>query len=380
MEDLFVGPPGVLPAGVSLGQARYGPLTDGQSGQVRHVGGYAVFARYCEAAGAVPAELAADPAALAGFLQAHGPTIRANSDRLAAAAVFTGNTIAGLRPDASWTVGPGGAEVGNHEARFVVRAVVEGLCGAGDEMVQAFAAKLRGWAQEDLGGPAGPLPVPASGHPVYIRPSLPDVRYFSGADARRYGGRWDGGGPPQEAYEVVSNPGRFAGLHAIADALISHLEGTYAIDVREDPALAGDLLLSHPDVRRAVRLTPHHAGAAPLTFVFTGFPGVIVHAGVLHDFPFPACGCDETSESTADRLEMLVLGVAAGGYAERYPVGRRHQLEYVLAAADGSGSESGCGEPGPIDGGRLGEAAARLRDVAVGWGAWPLRKAGRMVT
>ena len=115
---------------------------------------------------------------------------------------------------------------------------------------------------------------------------------------------------------MVSNPGRFAGLHAIADALISHLEGTYAIDVREDPALAGDLLLPDPDVRRAVRLTPHHAGAAPLTFVFTGFPGVIVHAGVLHDFPFPACGCDacdETSESTADRLEMLVLGVAVGG-------------------------------------------------------------------
>jgi hypothetical protein len=58
--------------------------------------------------------------------------------------------------------------------------------------------------------------------------------------------------------------------------------------------------------------------------VLTGYPGVMVHAGVLHDFPFPVCGCDacdETAETTADGMELLVLTVVAGGYSERYPVG-----------------------------------------------------------
>ena len=101
---------------------------------------------------------------------------------------------------------------------------------------------------------------------------------------------------------------------------------------------------------QAVKVTPRDPGAAALTFVLTGYPGVMVHAGVLHDFPFPVCGCDacdETAETAADRLEMLVLTVAAGGYSERYPVGRKRWSEYALTAFDGSGSESGQGEPAP---------------------------------
>lgn len=65
---------------------------------------------------------------------------------------------------------------------------------------------------------------------------------------------------------------------------------------------------------------PGSSAAAPLTFVVTGYPGVMGHAGALHDFVFPVCGCDacdETAETTADRMERLVLTVAGGGYSER---------------------------------------------------------------
>ena len=111
--------------------------------------------------------------------------------------------------------------------------------------------------------------------------------------------------------------------------------------------------------------------------MLTGYPGVVVHAGVLHDFPFPVCGCDacdETAETTADRMEMLVLTVAAGGYTERYPVGRKRWSEYALTAFDGSGSESGQGEPAPVAAARLHDAEIRLRDVDGAWSPWPLRR------
>ncbi|WP_395858141.1 DUF6226 family protein [Arthrobacter oryzae] len=52
-------------------------------------------------------------------------------------------------------------------------------------------------------------------------------------------------------------------------------------------------------------------------------------------------------ETAADRMEMLVLAVAAGGISERYPVGSRRWSEYALTAVDGSGSESGRGETRP---------------------------------
>jgi hypothetical protein len=68
-----------------------------------------------------------------------------------------------------------------------------------------------------------------------------------------------------------------------------------------------------------------------------------------------------------------VLSVAAGGYSERYPVGRKRWSEYALAAFDGSGSESGQGEPAPASPSRLHDAELRLREVAGGWRPWPLR-------
>jgi hypothetical protein len=160
----------------------------------------------------------------------------------------------------------------------------------------------------------------------------------------------------------------------VADALIAYLRREYRVMISEDAAHGDDLLHPRSDVARAVRVTPARTDAAPLTFVFTRHPGVMIHAGALHDFPFPACGCDacdETAESGADQMERLVMAVVAGGYGERYPAGRRRWNSYALTAADGSGSESGEGDVGGIPEARLRDGAERLGSLPNGWQPWP---------
>ena len=62
---------------------------------------------------------------------------------------------------------------------------------------------------------------------------------------------------------------------------------------------------------------------APLTFVLTRFSSVTEHAGLLHDFPYPVCGCEVCDDSwahLADNSERDVLAVAHGNYRERVEV------------------------------------------------------------
>jgi hypothetical protein len=137
----------------------------------------------------------------------------------------------------------------------------------------------------------------------YIRPGLPkQVYYEADGAAIEYGYRWRGGSPPEETYSVASNPERFAPLQTVADALIDHLRQRYAVSVSDDIAAAADLMHERDDVLRAVRMVPNNPDAAALTFVFTAYPAVVVHAGLPHDFPFPQYGCDACDES----LEVLV--------------------------------------------------------------------------
>ena len=75
--------------------------------------------------------------------------------------------------------------------------------------------------------------------------------------------------------------------------------------VEPDPRAVTDLLLLPNEVVHAVRVTPRNPASAPLTFVFTPFPGVYLHAGSLHDFHFPVCGCDACDDSVADLVEEL---------------------------------------------------------------------------
>lgn len=147
-----------------------------------------------------------------------------------------------------------------------------------------------------------------------------------------YGHRWEGS-PPEGAYSRVSNLERFAPLHAVADALIEWLGNTFDVITDQSPGVAADLLLMPDDVVRAVRVVPRDATAAPLTFVLTPFPGVFLHAGELHDYHFPACGCDACDDDViklAEELEWVVRTVVRGGYSERFAAGRNRRIESRL--------------------------------------------------
>lgn len=379
-EDLFEGQPSGLPEPMARGRALYQPAV-GEPAKVRHVGGYAPFIEFCTGRGVRPEELASDPERLISFLRTFSSHFENDSTLSAAAAVFAGNAIARLRPDAHWTAYEGAPPtVGNRQRQFDVDRLLVALRSADEESLGGFVSALLDWAREEVDESPAMQPVPVSptaGQPRYVRPHLPATTYCSGGgEPIPYGRQWGAEGPDPDSYSVDSHPERFAGLHVVARGLIDYLATAYDVDVHEDPAHTRDLLIKVRGVLHAVRVTPRRSGTAPLTFVLTGYPGVVVHAGVLHDFPFPVCGCDacdETAETAADRMELLVLSVAAGGYAERYPVGGRRWSEYALSAFDGSGSEGGSGEPGPVSATRLHEAEIRLREVDGPWRPWPLR-------
>ena len=304
-EDLFEGTPGGLPDAVARGRALY-RQAEGPTAAVRHVGGYARFIEFCDRNGVRASELASDPERLIWFLRTHGSQLAGDGALSAAAAVFAGNTIAGLRPDARWTAYEGASPtVGNAVRQFEVDRLLGGLRSADDESVQGLVAMLADWAQEELDeAPAAqPIPVaPPAGQTRYVRPHLPTTVYYSPeGEPIPFGRQWGDDGPDPDSYSVDSHPERFAGLHAVARALIDHLRDVYDVDVDEDPVHAGEMLLDVKDVLESVKVTPRRSGAAPLTFVLTGYPGVAVHAGVLHDFPFPVCGCDACDETVGQR-------------------------------------------------------------------------------
>ncbi len=387
-ESDFEGRAAAMPEPLARGAALYrvAPIPeDGRpAGPVRHARGYAEFAGFAAQSGEVPEQLAADPQRLITFLNMHAVELGEGTLR-AAAVVFLGNTIVQLRPDAQWrTFAEHPPTVGNRTRQFEPAALCGAFSGADDDRRAQIAALLQQWAQEDesdnetIARPQPTLPPPEQN--PYIRPHLPTSSYFS-RDGKiiAYGRRWGAGGPPPDSYSAETHLERFAGLHTVAQALIRYLGCEYEVDVSHGPAHAADLLTVRTDVLQATRVTPAGPLGAPLTFVFTGYPGVAVHAGVLHDFHFPPCGCDacdETVESGASELENLVLGVAAGGYAERYPTGRRRWAQYALTAPDGSAFQSGGGDVGPVPQERLRYATDRLRLLPAGWAPWPLKRRG----
>jgi hypothetical protein len=134
-----------------------------------------------------------------------------------------------------------------------------------------------------------------------------------------YGRRWPVEGPPREAYSRTRDLDRFADLHVVARALTAWLSSVFDVVVDRGEHLAGDLVRPVSDIVEVVRIAPTDPGAAPLTFVLTAFPGVAIHAGVLHDFVFPVCGCDACDDDpsdVADELERTVRSIVSGGYSE----------------------------------------------------------------
>lgn len=202
----------------------------------------------------------------------------------------------------------------------------------------------------------------------YERPAIAE-RTFHDAEGREipYGSRWRNGSPREDSYSVTSSPERFAPVHDVAGALIEHLARTYAVTIDERPEHVQDLL--HPETAavRAVRVEPDHADAATLTFVFTSFPGIRLHAGLLQDLTFPSCGCDacdETWESSADELERKVFAVVQGGFSEGYRPEAELPVWSRFAYADGWTGSSSRAEDFPR------ERFAAVADALIGGRAW----------
>lgn len=211
----------------------------------------------------------------------------------------------------------------------------------------------------------------------YRRPTFPaEIYRDEQGHPIDYGRRW-GGSPPADAYSRVSNLHRFAPLHTVALALIDWVQSSLDVTVEHAPNVAADLLLLPTDVVRAVRVVPRDPAAAPLTFVLSGFPGVYLHAGALHNFHFPVCGCDACDDDVAnlaDELEWTVRTVVSGGYSERLDPGQG--VEYRLEEP-GVGTSSGHRLPEELPAGRLERARTALPPTGR-WSPWPERGAGGM--
>jgi hypothetical protein len=237
-----------------------GPAHEG-----KHVEDYGQFVGFCAAHGVRAEELAADPGRLFWFLRAFGSELEGDTKLKSAAAIFAGNSIAGLRPDSRWMAYESGSPiVGNRSKQFEVDRLLDGLRSADEAAVRGLITVVTDWAQEEPeeSPPVHPLlDFPAAGKPLYIRPPLPAVTYYSD-DGKPipYGQQWGDGGPDPDSYGVDSHPERFAGLHSVALALIEHLAAVYDVEVHNDPAHTRDLLIEARDVLQAVKVTPRFPG------------------------------------------------------------------------------------------------------------------------
>ena len=158
-EDLFEGQPTGMPEPMPRRTALYregsGPAV------VRHLEGYGPFVEFCEAQGVRAEELAADPERLIRFLRTAGSQFADDSTLRAPAAVFVGNTIVGLRPDAKWTAYEGApSSVGNREKAFEVDRLLEALRSADDDAVRGLISVLDRPASPFSPAAVSPAPPP----------------------------------------------------------------------------------------------------------------------------------------------------------------------------------------------------------------------------
>ena len=187
--------------------------------------------------------------------------------------------------------------------------------------------------------------------------------------------------PPDAAYSRVTNAERFQPLHAAMLEIIGRLESDFDVERTEgyglDEELERRLDLECP----SVRLSPRDADAAPITVVFTAFPGLHLRFGWWHKEPFPSCGCDacdESAEGEIERLSEIVDDVTAGRF--------REAVDRPLISFRGTGwRESKFWSPvgrrtsrSRVEGSRAREMSGGRRRLAVNWKPWPRRRlAGR---
>ena len=342
----------------------------------RFVEDFELFETFTRSAGADPAVLAGDLAALWDFVAAHADVI-ASPEMADAAARFLGNAIAVAHPAATWRM-TSEPEVGTSTRSVTVVGLLRTIVERPDqrapflEMIASWPQadrdeqELSALAQEDAHVELVVAPVP------FARPTLA-IPEFLDDDGRviDYGSRWEGGSPPEDSYSRVSHPERFAPVLSVVDALVEHLETWYDVDVELDVERRD----GGADAR-VVHLRPTTGATITLTATTES---VGIEAGALFRDIVPSCtcdACDESAESVADQLEETLLAIAAGGLREVFPVGDRRSLHSRILTADGGGRSSS-GEPDPtLPRDRLDDAAELLEHLPDGWWpAWSLRSA-----
>ena len=168
--------------------------------------------------------------------------------------------------------------------------------------------------------------------------------------------------PKPEEYARVTDPGRFAVLHAMADELLDDLAGRYTVERRETL-----------EPLRTVRLIPHTPAAAPLAVTFTDFPSLRLRLGRWYEESLPNCGCDacdERPDLLAAELRTQVSALIEGGLWERV----RRSVGGSWSEARLIGPDFNASRGNPLD---PREARAARREgfaAAVQWAPWPLRK------
>ena len=100
-------------------------------------------------------------------------------------------------------------------------------------------------------------------------------------------GRWGPGGPPPEAYSRVTNAERFQPLHAAMLEIIGRLENDFEVERKDGYGLDDELERGLDLASPSVRLSPRDADAAPITVVFTAYPGLHLRVGRWHARAFP---------------------------------------------------------------------------------------------
>ena len=134
-----------------------------------------------------------------------------------------------------------------------------------------------------------------------------------------YGTRWGPDGPPPEAYSRVTDAERFRPLHAAMRQIIARLMSEYDVTPDEGYGLDEELERRMHLAAPTVILTPSDISAAPISIVFSDFPGLHLRFGRWLREPFRDCGCDacdESAEGEIERLTDVIDDVTAGRFRE----------------------------------------------------------------
>ena len=200
-----------------------------------------------------------------------------------------------------------------------------------------------------------------------------------------YGKRWGPDGPPPEAYSRVTDAERFRPLHAAMREIIDRLQSEYDVTVIEEYGLDEELERHLTPASPTVMLTPSDSNAAPITVVFSSFPGLHVRFGRWLVEPFPDCGCDACDESAEGEIENLtdmVDDVTSGRFREwvRIPMlssdawkGREKWADQTRLHERNTGTWSG-GES-RIDRRMARELTGGARRLDINWKPWLRRQA-----